>query len=192
MPHDALASLSSMIDGGSDAALQGLLGWLSEGRSVRQLRADDDNSPHAPWIVRLGVNVCVCLCMCMWVFFCVCLRTYTPVRVCAPVGAHTYTSKSLDNGVPLARLAHAAQEAARTLGLLSAKPLIYLANVSEQQLFSLAEGSEVPPLHALRQFAAAEGAPPPIPINAILEHKLLASEPEGRTLNYAPEQPYNE
>ncbi|MBI3312006.1 MAG: redox-regulated ATPase YchF [Candidatus Omnitrophica bacterium] len=83
--------------------------------------------------------------------------------------------KPLNDGIP-ARIAAAgfsaeAQELLRGLNLLTAKPVLYVANVGEKE----AEGGSSPLLQEVRKIAAAEGAPV-VPICGAIEAQIAALE----------------
>ncbi len=81
----------------------------------------------------------------------------------------------MNTGAPLRRLALSAEEQAllKPLCLLTAKPTMYLANVSETGF------RDNPYLDQVRQHAAAEGAVV-VPVSAAIEAELAELEPEDK------------
>ena len=71
-------------------------------------------------------------------------------------------------------------EAVRALNLLSGKPILYVANISEQEL---AAGTEPPSLAAVREIATAQGAEV-VPICAAIEAQIAALETEAERAEY--------
>ena len=71
-------------------------------------------------------------------------------------------------------------DAVQALNLLSGKPVLYVANVSETDL---ASGAEAPGLQAVRQIAAAQGAEV-VPICAAIEAQIAALESDEERAEY--------
>ena len=91
--------------------------------------------------------------------------------------------KPLNEGIPArtasAAMAAEAQEWVRGLNLLTAKPVLYVANVSEKE----AEGGNSPLLQAVQKIAAAEGAPV-VPICGAIEAQIAALDTEEERVEF--------
>lgn len=94
--------------------------------------------------------------------------------------AHRKVEQGLNQGIPVRKLIQTLpkeeQELVRPLNLLTAKPVLYVANVGEKEI-----AGPSPRLQAVEEIARAGGAPV-IPICAILEAEIatLESEEERR------------
>ncbi|MBI3323055.1 MAG: redox-regulated ATPase YchF [Candidatus Omnitrophica bacterium] len=91
--------------------------------------------------------------------------------------------KPLNEGVParalLPGLSPEQAEIARALNLLTAKPVLYVANVAEKD----AGDEDAPLLKAVRQTAQAEGAPV-VPICGAIEAQIAGLESEGERAEF--------
>ncbi|MBI4313906.1 MAG: redox-regulated ATPase YchF, partial [Candidatus Omnitrophica bacterium] len=90
-------------------------------------------------------------------------------------------SQALDQGIPARSATRSmspdALEAIKPLNLITMQPMMYVANVGEQDM---TEGKESPALQALRQLAKSEGAPV-VAICGAIEAQIAALEtPEER------------
>ncbi len=98
-------------------------------------------------------------------------------KAVAVLEAYQPVIKALNEGKPartvLKGLSEAAQEAVKGLNLLTAKPVLYVANVDEKE----AAGAESPRLAAVREIAKAEGAPV-VPICGSIEAQIALLETE--------------
>ncbi len=93
-------------------------------------------------------------------------------------------AKSLDSGVMaravLKEFSPTALEAVKSLNLLTAKPVLYIANVDEKQAV---DGGDSPAVKAVREIAAAEGAQVVV-ISAAIEAQISILETEQERAEY--------
>ena len=93
-------------------------------------------------------------------------------------------AKALDQGIPartaMKNLSPAALEAVKPLNLLTAKPILYVANVGEKEAVS---GEDSPVVEVVRELAAAEGAQV-VPICGAIEAQIATLETEEERNEY--------
>ena len=93
-------------------------------------------------------------------------------------------AKALDQGTParsvIKTLSPATLEIVKPLNLLTAKPVLYVANISEKEAVS---GEDSPAVKAVRQIAAEEGAQV-VPICGAIEAQIAALETEEERSEY--------
>lgn len=99
-------------------------------------------------------------------------------KAAAALALYQQLLKPLNEGIPVRTVAGTLSEEGRELlkglNLLTAKPVLYVANVSEQD----AEKADSPRIQQVREIAAAEGAPV-VPICAAIEAQIAALETEA-------------
>jgi GTP-binding protein YchF len=104
-------------------------------------------------------------------------------KAAAALEAYQQVAKPLDQGRPartaLPGLPPAAQEALKSLNLLTSKPVLYVANVNERD----AEAGDAPGVSAVKAIAAPEGAPVVLICGAI-EAQISALESDTERQEY--------
>ena len=106
-------------------------------------------------------------------------------KTAAAVEVLHQVAQALDQGRPVRTvirgLTPSGQEAVTPLNLLTAKPMLYVANVGEQE--ATATGGTSPIINAVREAAAADGSPVVVMCGA-LEAQIAALESEAERAEY--------